>query len=73
MKLCPFCKTPYPKSDEEEIKRLKKLKKKGNADALVNLLIIIIVDLVVCRKIGKRQLNYGLRQESLVVLVHITT
>ena len=31
MKLCPFCRTPYAKSDEEEIKRLKKLTEKGNA------------------------------------------
>ena len=32
-KLCAFCRTPYAKSDEEEVERLKKLTEKGNADA----------------------------------------
>ena len=36
-KLCPFCRTPYAKSDEEELKRLEKLMEKGNADAFYNL------------------------------------
>ena len=31
--VCPFCKTPYSKSDEETIKRVKKLMKKSNSDA----------------------------------------
>ena len=31
--LCPFCRTPYAKSNEEEIKRTKKLMEKGNAYA----------------------------------------
>ena len=31
--LCPFCRMPYAKLDEEEIKRLKKLMEKDNADA----------------------------------------
>ena len=31
--LCPFCRTPYAKSDEEQIKRVKKLMEKGNANA----------------------------------------
>ena len=34
MKLCPFCKTPPAKSEEEGLGRLKKLMEKGNADAL---------------------------------------
>ena len=33
MKLCPFCKTPPAKSDEEQIKRTKKLMEKGNGMA----------------------------------------
>jgi hypothetical protein len=33
MKLCPFCKTPPAKSDEEEFERTKKLMKTGNAYA----------------------------------------
>ena len=35
--LCPFCRTPYPSSDEEEVKRLHKLMKNGNADAFLRL------------------------------------
>ena len=31
--LCPFCKSPPSKSNEEEIKRVKKLMEKGNGDA----------------------------------------
>ena len=31
--LCAFCRTPYATSDEEHIKRLKKLMAKGNGDA----------------------------------------
>ena len=31
--LCPFCRTPYAKSDEEEVNRVKKLMEKGNANA----------------------------------------
>ena len=31
MKLCPFCKTPPPKSDEDNVKRTKKLMENGNA------------------------------------------
>ena len=31
--LCPFCRVPFAKSVEEELKRVKKLIKKGNADA----------------------------------------
>ena len=34
----------------------------------ISLVIIIIVDLVVCHKIGQRLTNNGLRQGSLVVL-----
>ena len=34
--LCPFCRTPCAKSDEEEIKRLKKLMEKGNPTAYNN-------------------------------------
>ena len=37
MKLCPFCKTPNAKSQEEETERIKKLMKKGNAYAFYNL------------------------------------
>ena len=37
MKLCPFCKTPPAESDEEDVKRLKKLMEKGNAEAFNNL------------------------------------
>ena len=33
MKLCPFCKAPPAKSEEEHIKRTKNLMEKGNADA----------------------------------------
>ena len=33
MKLCPFCKAPPPRSNEEEVKRLHKLMEKGNAVA----------------------------------------
>jgi hypothetical protein len=33
MELCPFCKTPNTMSEEEHIKRLNKLMKKGNAGA----------------------------------------
>jgi hypothetical protein len=33
MKLCPFCKTPPAESDEENVKRVKKLMEKGNANA----------------------------------------
>ena len=33
MKLCPFCKAPPAKTEEEDIGRLKNLMKKGNADA----------------------------------------
>ena len=33
MNLCPFCKTPPPKSNKEEVSRLNKLMEKGNADA----------------------------------------
>ena len=33
MKLCPFCKAPPPKSNEEEVSRLNKLIGNGNADA----------------------------------------
>ena len=33
MKLCPFCKTPPPRSNEEELERTKKLMKTGNANA----------------------------------------
>ena len=32
-RLCAYCRTPYAKSDKEEIKRLKKLMEKGNAYA----------------------------------------
>jgi len=35
MKLCPFCKTPPPRSNEDEVKRLKKLMEKGNACAFL--------------------------------------
>ena len=31
--LCPFCRTPCVKSNEEEVERIKKLVEKGNADA----------------------------------------
>ena len=31
--LCPFCKSPPSKSNEEEVERIKKLMKKGNGDA----------------------------------------
>ena len=37
MKLCPFCKTPNAKSQEEEVERIKKLMKKGNAYAFYQL------------------------------------
>ena len=37
MKLCPFCKTPPPKSAEEEVKRVEKLMEKGNAEAFYQL------------------------------------
>ena len=37
MKLCPFCKTPPPRSNEEEVERTKKLMEKGNADAFCQL------------------------------------
>ena len=33
MELCPFCKAPKARSQEEEVKRLTKLMEKGNADA----------------------------------------
>ena len=33
MKLCPFCKTPPAESDEDNVKRVKKLIDKGNAEA----------------------------------------
>ena len=39
MKLCPFCKTPPAESDEEHIKRTKKLMEKGDAGAF-NILAI---------------------------------
>ena len=32
-RLCPFCRTPYANSDEEEVSRVKKLMEKGNANA----------------------------------------
>ena len=35
--LCPFCRTPFTRTDEEEIKRLKKLMEKGNGDAFCHL------------------------------------
>ena len=35
--LCPFCRTPYAKSDKEEIIRLKKLMEKGNPNAYYQL------------------------------------
>ena len=35
--LCAYCRTPYVKSNEEEIKRLKKLMEKGNGDAFYQL------------------------------------
>ena len=31
--ICPFCRTPPPKTDEEDAKRVVKLVEKGNADA----------------------------------------
>jgi len=31
--LCAFCRTPLPNTDEEHIKRIKKLMDKGNAEA----------------------------------------
>ena len=34
--LCAFCRTPYARSNEEQVERLKKLMKKGNADAFYN-------------------------------------
>ena len=37
MKLCPFCKAPPLRSPDEEIKRLKKLTEKGDADAFCQL------------------------------------
>ena len=37
MKLCPFCRTPYPKSEEERVERLKKLMEKGNGHAVYRL------------------------------------
>ena len=35
--ICPFCRTPPVNSDEEEVERLEKLMKKGNADAFCQL------------------------------------
>ena len=35
--LCAFCRTPYSSSDEEEVKRIKKLMEKGNAYACLRL------------------------------------
>ena len=35
--LCPFCRTPYSSSGEEEVKRLHKLMEKGNAYAFLRL------------------------------------
>ena len=35
--LCPFCRTPPANSDEEDVKRLKKLMEKGNAAAFEHL------------------------------------
>ena len=35
--LCAFCRTPYSSSDEEEVKRIKKLMEKGNAYAFLRL------------------------------------
>ena len=32
--LCPFCKAPPPRSNEEKVERTEKLMEKGNADAL---------------------------------------
>ena len=37
MKLCPFCKTPPPRSNEEEVERVKKLMDKENPSAYNNL------------------------------------
>ena len=37
MELCPFCKTPPAKSDEESVKRIKKLMEKGNANSFYQL------------------------------------
>ena len=37
MELCPFCKTPPANSDKEEVKRVKKLMEKGNANAFYHL------------------------------------
>ena len=36
-RLCAYCRTPYAKSDKEEIKRLKKLMEKDNGDAFYQL------------------------------------
>jgi len=35
--LCPYCRTPKPSSDEERVKRVKKLVEKGNAQAFNHL------------------------------------
>ena len=35
--LCPFCRTPPPNSNEEEVKRVKKLMEKDNAQAFYQL------------------------------------
>ena len=37
MKLCPFCKTPPPRSNLEEVNRVKKLMEKDNANAFYQL------------------------------------
>ena len=72
--LCPFCRTPPPNSNEEQIKRVNKLMEKGNANAFYLLAVDIMHrELMVYHKIWQRQMNYFSRQGSLDVQWDITT
>ena len=57
--ICPFCRTPPPKTDEEDAKRVVKLVEKGNADACQQLAGYYADGRWECHKIVKRQVNYG--------------
>jgi hypothetical protein len=43
--LCPFCKSPPSKSNEEEVKRVMKLMEKGNANANLNQAILEVISI----------------------------
>ena len=57
--LCAFCREPNPRSDEDDIKRIKKLMEADNAKAFYALAAYMKVELVECHKTLLRLMSCG--------------